>query len=118
MRLAVVAILLALAACGRGATQSQAAEGATRIECALGEGSRFSPDCLVERVQGEEGSEFVVRHGDGKFRRFRIAPDRHGMVAIAGADDAVNAFEVDPPILQVTVGSDRYRFPADIDAAR
>ncbi len=117
MRLALVASPLALAACG-GETQPQAAEGATPIDCALGEGSDFGPDCLVERVAGEEGREFVVRHPDGKFRRFRIAPDRHGMVAIDGADDAMNELAGDPPVLQVTVGADRYRFPEDIDAAR
>ncbi len=117
MRLGFVAALLTLAACG-GETQPQAAEGAIRIDCALGEGSDFGPDCLVEKVPGEEGSEFVVRHPDGKFRRLRIAADRHGMVAIDGADDAVNELAGDPPVLQVTVGADRYRFPSDIDAAR
>ncbi|MGN3973108.1 hypothetical protein [Tsuneonella sp. SYSU-LHT278] len=108
---------LLVAACG-GETQPQAAEGATRIECALGEGGNMGPDCLVERVAGEEGGEFVVRHPDGKFRRFRIAPDRRGMIAVDGADDAVNAIAGDPPVLEVTVGADRYRFPADIDATR
>jgi hypothetical protein len=116
-RIMVALAVFALAACG-GETQPQATEGATRIDCALGEGSQIGPDCLVERVLGEEGDEFVVRHPDGKFRRFRIASDRHGMVAIDGADEAVNEVGGDPPVLQVTVGTDRYRFPPDIDAAR
>ncbi len=99
-------------------TQPQAAEGATRIDCALGEGSEFGPDCLVEKVAGEQASEFVVRHPDGAFRRFRIAADRSGMTAVDGADEAVNERAGDPPVLQVTVGADRYRFPADLDAKR
>lgn len=108
--------LLALAGCG--ATQPQATEGAARIECALGEGALFGPDCLVEKVAGEQAPEFIVRHPNGGFRRFRIAPDRSGMMAIDGADTAINERVGERRELQVTVGADRYRFPADLDAAR
>jgi hypothetical protein len=107
--------LLVLAGCG-GAAQSQAAPGAMRIECALGDGSQFGRDCLVEKVTGEQGREFVVRHPGGGFRRFRIAEDRSGMVAIDGADVALNEMVGEPKVLQVTIGADRYRFPADLDA--
>ena len=69
MRIAVLLGCVALGACGGGKTQPQAVAGAKSIECALGEGSAFGADCLVERVQGEQGPEFVVRHPDGKFRR-------------------------------------------------
>ncbi len=58
----------------------------------------------------------MVRHPDGAFRRFRIAQDRTSMVAIDGADDAVSTLVGDPPVMEVAVGPDRYRFPADIDA--
>jgi hypothetical protein len=117
MRAFALALLL-LAGCSRGEAQPQAEPGATRIECALGEGSLFGPDCLVEKVAGEQGPEFVVRHPNGGFRRFRIAENRAGMVAVDGADEAVNELVGDPKVLQVTVGADRYRFPADIDARR
>ena len=116
MRIAVLS-LLALAACG-GENQPQAAPGAARITCALGQGARFAPDCLVEKVAGEQGSEFVVRHPDGGFRRFRIAENRSGMIALDGADVAHNELVGEPPVLQVTLGPDRYRFPADLDAGR
>jgi hypothetical protein len=109
--------LLALVACNRGEAQPQAAEGARRIDCAQGEGSAFGPDCLVEKVAGEQGAEYVVRHPNGAFRRFRIAQDRTGMVAIDGADEAVSTLGGNPPMMEVTVGQDRYRFPADLDAA-
>jgi hypothetical protein len=118
MRRLGVAALLALVACNRGEAQPQASEGAQRIECAQGEGSEFGPDCLVEKVAGEEGSEFVVRHPNGSFRRFRIAQDRTSMIAIDGADEAINTVTGDPPVHEVTVGPDRYRFPADLDARR
>ena len=106
--------MVVVAACTPGQTQPQAAEGAARISCAIGEGSDFGPDCLVEKVAGEEGAEFVVRHPDGGFRRFRIAPDRSGMIAVDGADDALNRRT--GAGMEVTVGADRYRFPADLNA--
>lgn len=112
----VAVTLLLLAACWRGETQPQASPGATRIECALGEGAAFGPDCLVEKIVGEQGGEFVVRHPDGGFRRFRIAEDRAGLIAIDGADEAANALIGEPSMLQVSVGFDRYRFPANLDA--
>jgi hypothetical protein len=118
MRAALVFGTLLVAACGRGETQPQATEGAAAIDCALGAGSQFGPDCLVERVAGEQGPEFVVRHPDGKFRRLRIADNRAGMVAIDGADEAVNEFVGEPAVLQVAIGADLYRFPADLDAKR
>lgn len=116
MRAFPAVALLALVACNRGEAQPQASDGAQRIECAQGEGSEFGPDCLVEKVAGEEGLEFVVRHPGGAFRRFRIAQDRTSMIAIDGADEAVSTLSGDPPELEVTVGPDRYRFPATLDA--
>lgn len=116
MRLLAAAAVLALVACNRGEAQPQANDGAQRIECAQGEGSEFGPDCLVETVAGEQGREFVVRHPNGAFRRFRIAPDRSGMIVIDGADAAANSIGGDPPVQEVRVGPDRYRFPADLDA--
>lgn len=118
MRLAALVPLLLSAACSDAPAQPQAAPGANRIECALGQGSRFGADCLVEKVAGEQGAEFVVRHPDGGFRRFRIAEDRSGMVAIDGADAARNELVGEPRVLQVTVAADRYRFPADLDAGQ
>ncbi|WP_095010952.1 hypothetical protein [Tsuneonella mangrovi] len=116
--LAALGLVALLAACNRGDPQPQAEPGAKRIECALGPGSTFSPACLVEKTEGEQGPEFVVRHPDGSFRRLRIAPDRSGMMAISGAADAVNELVGNPKVLQVTVGDDRYRFPADLDAGK
>jgi hypothetical protein len=118
MRLLAAAAVLALVACNRGEAQPQASEDAQRIDCAQGEGSEFGPDCLVEKVAGEEGPEFIVRHPNGAFRRFRIAQDRATMIAIDGADEAINTVSGNPPVREVVVGPDRYRFPADLDARR
>ena len=116
--LAAALCLSALAACGRGEEQPQAAEGATRIDCAIGGKTDFAPVCLVEKVAGEQGAEYVVRHPDGGFRRLRIAENRAGMVAIDGAEDARNELVGKPPVLQVMVGKDLYRFPANLDATK
>ena len=58
-----------------------------------------------------------MRHPNGAFRRFRIAQDRASMVATEGADEAVSTLTGEPPVMEVSVGPDRYRFPADLDAA-
>jgi hypothetical protein len=108
--------LLALVACSQGEAQPQANEGARRIECAQGEGAEFGPDCLVEKAVGEEGPEFVIRHPNGAFRRFRIAQDRKSVIAVDGADEAASSLTGNPPVMEVSVGPDRYRFPADLDA--
>ena len=108
--------LLAVVACSQGEAQPQANDGARRVDCAQGVGGQFGPDCLVEKVAGEEGSEFVVRHPNGAFRRFRIAQDRKSMIAVDGADGAVSTLRGNPPVMEVTAGPDRYRFPADLDA--
>jgi hypothetical protein len=117
MRYILLAPML-LAACSGNAPQAQANPGAARIDCALGEGSQFGPDCLVEKVSGEEGPEFIVRHPDGGFRRLKIAADRAGMVALDGADEVVNSRNSGGGVLEVAVGPDRYRFPPDLDAKR
>ena len=101
--------VLVLAACS-GAVQPQAAEGAQRIECAIGEGAEFARDCLVER-QGREGETLlIVRHPDGGYRRFVQLSDGRGLAAADGADEA--SATLGDGILEVTVAEEKYRFPA------
>ncbi len=103
-------LLIAVSGCSAGAEQSQAAPGAERIECALGEGAEFAPDCLVERSAVEGERVLTVRHPDGGFRRFDQVDDGRGLVIADGADQAKLTFAGD--MLEVTVATDRYRFPA------
>lgn len=102
-----VALLLS---CG-GPPQPQAAEGAQRIDCAIGPGSRFENACLVERVKRDEETILVVRHPDGGFRRLVQLGDGRGLEAADGAD-VVIAQLTDGGMLEVAVGAERYRFPA------
>ena len=104
---------LALAACSEpDVDQSQADEGADMIECALGEGSEFGPDCLVEREEVEGEKHLIVRHPDGGFRRFAQLDDGRELVELDGADQLTRALDGD--VLEISVGADRYRFTANV----
>lgn len=100
---------IVLAACG-GPVQPQAAEGAQRIDCAVGPGTELGPNCLVEREVRAGATLLVVRRPDGGFRRFVQSDDGSGLVAADGADEVTS--RLDGTILDVTVANERYRFPA------
>ena len=103
--------LLVASACSQGEeVQAQAEPGADTIDCAIGPGSDFGPDCLIERTTEGEAQVLVVRHSNGGFRRFERLPDGAGLAAFDGADVVTQTLEGDT--LVVEVGGDRYRFPA------
>ncbi|MEZ5695015.1 MAG: hypothetical protein R3E18_00870 [Sphingomonadaceae bacterium] len=104
------ALLIAACSGDAGEPQPQATEGAERIDCAIGEGSQFGSDCLVEEVMEGETNLLIVRHPDGGFRRFEQLNDGRGLAAFDGADEAQTSFA--DGVLEVTVGADRYRFKA------
>lgn len=105
-----LAILLFASACSEGEVQAQAEAGADPIECAIGPGSDFGPDCLVERTSEGDAQVLVVRHANGGFRRFEQLPGGAGLAAFDGADVVTQKLEGD--MLVIAVGGDRYRFPA------
>lgn len=108
-RISSLSAVLALAACG-GAVQPQAAEGAQRIECAVGQGATYAPDCLVERDVRDGERLVIVRRPDGGFRRFVELSDGRGLAVADGADEARARLE--GGILEISVAEERYRFPA------
>ncbi|MCP5396408.1 MAG: hypothetical protein H6918_06705 [Sphingomonadaceae bacterium] len=111
-RLALLPGLL-VAACSSGPEpepQPQATEGAEQIDCAIGPGSEFGSQCLIEEVMEGETKLLVVRHPDGGFRRFEQLDDGRGLAVVDGADEAQTSY--DDGVLEVTVGGDRYRFKA------
>lgn len=102
---------LVASACSQGEeVQAQAEAGADMIECAIGPGSDFGPDCLVERTTDGDAQVLVVRHANGGFRRFEQLPDGAGLAAFDGADPVAQT--LDGETLVVEVGGDRYRFAA------
>jgi hypothetical protein len=116
----LIPVLLALAACSSerdgqapGAAASSASEAARaeeRIDCALAGAEAFTRDCVVERAPQDGVLYLVVRHPDGAFRRFQVLKDGRGIAAADGAKEAET--RLDRAFLEVTVGNDRYRFPA------
>lgn len=109
----LIAGTLVLAACSEPpAEQMQAEEGADAIECALGDGSTFGADCLVEREEVDGQTLLTIRHPDGGFRRFQQLDDGRGLVEVDGADQVSRALE--DGTLLITIGPDRYRFPAAV----
>ncbi|MEZ5744934.1 MAG: hypothetical protein R3D89_14720 [Sphingomonadaceae bacterium] len=103
---------LALSACGSsGAVQEQAEDGAKPVDCALGEGSNFGPFCMLETGELDGESLVTIRHPDGGFRRFVVQEDGSGLAAADGADAAQNTLIEGGALLEVVVGTDRYRLP-------
>ena len=112
--LPIMAMAAIVSGCSADAGQPQAHEGAERIECALGKGSELAPDCLVERSVTGSDRILVVRHPDGGFRRFQQVDDGRGLIVADGSDDAQASLNGD--MLDVVVGQDLYRFPAQSTA--
>lgn len=107
-----LSLVVVLAACGQEPPPPapQAKEDAERIECALGPGSTYGPDCLVEQAEGDGSSYLIVRHPDGSFRRFERKEDGTGLVTADGAFDAEISYSDGKAV--VKVADDRYIFPA------
>lgn len=116
--------LLALSACS-GAGESEAADGQDSapaaqapagdetIECALAGGQWFLPECVVERAEEDGAQILIVRHPDGGFRRFELLTDGRGLAVADGSVEAVTEV-YEGTRLDVSVGADRYRFPATV----
>jgi len=89
-----------LAACG-SATETPEPEG-DAVECAIGAGSEFSAVCTLEEVSG---SEFIIHHPDGGFRRFT---KDDGIAVKDGAQDATIS-TAEGALTEIEVDGDRYR---------
>ena len=86
------------------------AEGNEHIACAVGGLKDFADVCAVERSVTDGKLALIVRHPDGGFRRFDVLSDGRGVAAADGAETAQVALAGN--VLEVSVGGDRYRFPA------
>lgn len=117
MRLPILA-MLALASCGREdgnvsapAETAQADDG--KVDCALNGAEAFRRDCTLDRAMTQEGLALTIRSPDGGFRRLLVTQDGRGVVAADGAQPAVVSVAGDR-MIEVAIGSDRYRLPATI----
>ncbi|MHA7818484.1 MAG: hypothetical protein ACX930_02430 [Erythrobacter sp.] len=97
-----------LAACG--ANTSPEPQGKS-VECAIGPGAELRRVCTLEELPQ---AQFVIHHPDGGFRRF--VNEDEGMNVADGADPiGMSVVEDDEsPMLELSVGNDRYRIPQDL----
>lgn len=85
----------------------------TGIACAPGGATTFAPDCGLDRMTTARGTVLVLRHPDGGFRRLLASKD--GLVAADGAEPA-KVTKLDKGMIEVALGTNRYRLPATIGA--
>jgi hypothetical protein len=106
----LLAVLL-LAACG-GEAVSGADKG--RIDCALGGAEQFDRNCTLDRMASADGTVLVVGREGAGYRRLLVTTDGRGVVAADGVDAATVAI-VGDGMIEVAIGGDRFRLPADTD---
>ena len=117
-----VAGLLLLAACGGAPDNGDLAEAEARgsreaaedgrIECALEGTKLFDRTCTVEEMSGVDGTVLVVGRPNVGYRRLQITTDGRGVVSADGAEPAKVTI-VGDGMIEVEVGNDRYRLPAN-----
>ncbi|MFM7348880.1 MAG: hypothetical protein ACKO01_05260 [Erythrobacter sp.] len=78
------------------------------ITCAVAGSTTLGPGCLIERLAG--GSEIVLYHPDGGFRRIVRDPATGTLRARDGAELLV-VEERGADAIRFAVGADRYRVP-------
>lgn len=74
----------------------------------------FARDCSLARMTSSEGTVLVVGRDDTGYRRLLITTDGRGVVAADGVD-AANVTIVGDGQIEVAIGGDRFRLPADTD---
>lgn len=123
IRYLALAMVVAMTACNRRADNAVLAETeaeqvrdaatAGRIFCALGGAQGFRLDCTMDRMVNSDGVVLVLGRADAGYRRFRVISDGRGVIAADGAEQA-HVTVIDGGMIEVAVGSDRYRLPATI----
>jgi hypothetical protein len=114
MRSAVLAALLALAACDRGDPWAGEGEADDNlIECRIGDADQFERFCRVEEAQGQAGRTLTVHKPDGGFRRLLVTRDGRGVVAADGAEQA-EVILIGDDRIEVAIGGDSFRLPARV----
>ena len=118
---------LLLAACGGAPDNGDLAEAEARgsreaaengrIECALEGAKLFDRTCTVEEMSGVDGTVLVVGRPNVGYRRLQITTDGRGVVSADGAEPAKVTI-VGDGMIEVAIGSDRYRLPANTGGAK
>ncbi len=119
--------LVALAGCNRTSDNGDLAEAEARgsreaaengrIECALEGAKLFDRTCTVEEMSGEGGAVLVVGRSNVGYRRLQITTDGRGVVSADGAEPAKVSI-IGNNVIEVAIGNDRYRLPANTSGAK
>ncbi|MGV7120626.1 hypothetical protein [Sphingopyxis sp. 550A] len=122
----LIAVLL-VAGCNGGPDNGKLAEAEARgskeaaldglIDCALEGAKAFDRDCTITEMSGADGTVLVVGKADVGYRRLQIATDGRGVVSADGAEPAKVTI-VGDGMIEVAVGGDRYRLPANTGGAK
>ena len=123
---AALLTLIALAGCDRTPDNGDLAEAEARgsreaaengrIECALEGAKLFDRNCTVEEMSGDDGAVLIVGRANVGYRRLQIATDGRGVVSADGAEPAKVTI-IGDNLIEVAIGNDRYRLPANTGGA-
>jgi hypothetical protein len=102
-----------LASCSDADGPTSLDKGQTQISCALEGKHDFSRDCNIQRGESEAGMVLTLSGPSGSFRRLLVTTDGRGVIAADGAEAAV-VTPIDSGMIEVSLGSDRYRLPATV----
>ena len=119
--------LIALTGCDRSPDNGDLAEAEARgsrdaaengrIECALEGAKLFDRTCTVDEMSGANGTILVVGRANVGYRRLQITTDGRGVVPADGAEPAKVSI-VGNNMIEVAIGHDRYRLPANTGGAK
>lgn len=96
---------------------SRDAAASGRIECALEGAKLFDRTCTVEEMRSADGDILIVGKADVGYRRLQITTDGRGIVSADGSQPATVAI-VGNNMIEVAIGADRYRLPANTGGAQ
>lgn len=123
----VLLALVALTGCNRAPDNGELAEAEARgsreaaedgrIECALEGAKLFDRTCTVEEMSSADGAILVVGRSNVGYRRLQITTDGRGVVSADGAEQAKVSI-VGDNVIEVAIGNDRYRLPANTGGAK
>ena len=80
-----------------------------KVECAIGAGAALSPVCTLEQV----GSDVILHHPDGGFRRLTRDPSTGALAPRDGAETLVPE-QRGAEAIAFAIGADRYLIPRSL----
>ncbi|WOF45341.1 hypothetical protein KNJ79_08250 [Sphingopyxis indica] len=112
--------LLLLSGCNASSDAESGQSGETalsgRIDCALEGAPDFGRNCTLDEMKSADGTVLVVGRADSGYRRLAIATGGRGVVAADGSEPA-KVTVIGDGMIEVAVGKDRYRLPANTGGA-